>query len=182
MRNQSVKEPNSQASLVQIMSPQKSDILKGNGTTFLKYGRYGKPHKRQVYLNNEETRLVWKDSENGKEKHLRVQEIMSVMIGSDHTKVLKKHKIPVEFDNYCLSIITPKRTLDLRFDDQKVIQIWYEKLRAVITLNSESRLIRENQQTNLNRAKLNQLRDLLEALWREEILMNWQNYWSPLRR
>lgn len=39
------------------------------------------------------------------------------MIGADHTKVMKKFNIPVEYDNYCLSLITKKRTLDLRHDD-----------------------------------------------------------------
>lgn len=66
------------------------------------------------------------------------------MIGADHTKVMRKHKIPVEYDNFCLSIVTKKRSLDLRVDDQKTIQVWYEKIKSLITSNSESRIQKEN--------------------------------------
>ena len=70
--------------------------------------------------------------------------MQNVMIGADHTKVMRKHKIPVEYDNFCLSIVTKKRSLDLRVDDQKTIQVWYEKIKSLITSNSESRIQKEN--------------------------------------
>lgn len=54
-------------------------------------------------------------------RQLKVKDIINVMIGSDHTEVFRKHKIPVEYDNYCISIITNKRSLDLRYDDVKIV-------------------------------------------------------------
>jgi len=86
---------------------------------FTKYGRYGLPHKRLVQLSDDDTLIQWKDPKKSKEKlrQLCTEDIVSIMIGADHTKVMKKQKIPVEYDNFCMSIITKKRSLDLRFDD-----------------------------------------------------------------
>ena len=62
------------------------------------------------------------------------------MIGADHTKVMQKQKIPTEYDNFCMSIIAKKRSLDLRYDgDMKVIQVWSEKIKKIIEANSENR-------------------------------------------
>ena len=102
---------------------RRNEILKEKGTVFIKYGRYGKPHKRTVYLSQDESKLFWRDSDKASEKPraFKTADIINVMIGSDHTDVFKKHKIPLEYDNYCISIRTQKRTLDLRYDDHKII-------------------------------------------------------------
>lgn len=162
----------------------RNELLKVKGTIFIKYGRYGKPHKRTVYLNSDESKLLWKDSEKPLEKprSFKTSEILNVMIGSDHTKVFKKHKIPLEYDNYCISIRTAKRTLDLRYDDQKIIQVWFEKIKNIITSNSESRIAKQTQDGQLKSLKRNEIREIIDEIWKNEILLNWQNYWDPLNR
>ena len=42
-----------------------------------------------------------------------IKELVAVLIGSDHTAVMRKQKIPPNFDNYCISIIGKERSLDL---------------------------------------------------------------------
>lgn len=104
------------------------------------------------------------------------------MIGADHTKVMRKHKIPLEYDNFCLSIMTKKRTLDLRVDDQKTIQVWYEKIKSIIASNSESKIKKENRLQEFNKVKRSALKEAIEEIWKNEILLNWQSYWDPIKK
>lgn len=60
-------------------------------------------------------------------------------MGADHTDVFKKHKIPLEYDSFCFSIITPKRTLDLRYDDTTIIKIWVDQVQNLIVRNHENK-------------------------------------------
>mmetsp|Transcript_39488 Transcript_39488/g.37953 ORF Transcript_39488/g.37953 Transcript_39488/m.37953 type:complete len:183 (-) Transcript_39488:312-860(-) len=100
------------------------DIFSGEGTKFLKYGRRGKPHFKQVYITEDQSRLFWGEIKNGMKKKMKwlwLKEVQEVLVGSDHTKVMKKQKIPPDFDNQCLSIITAKRSLNLRNESPVVI-------------------------------------------------------------
>jgi hypothetical protein len=60
------------------------------GTEFLKYGRYGKPHKRLVSLDSTKASILWRDSKTPTEKprFILTSEITEVIIGSDHTAVM----------------------------------------------------------------------------------------------
>jgi hypothetical protein len=60
------------------------------GTEFLKYGRYGKPHKRLVSLDSSKASIFWRDSKTPTEKprFILTSEITEVIIGSDHTLVM----------------------------------------------------------------------------------------------
>jgi len=84
-----------------------------------------------VYLNDDETEILWRDRVNQKDKprKMPVKDLESVQIGSDHTAVMRKQKIPAVFDNYCISIIGKDRSLDLMIQDKKTIQMWCEKIR-----------------------------------------------------
>jgi hypothetical protein len=57
-----------------------------------------------------------------KTRYIKTEDILRVIVGADHTKVMQRFHIPNEYDNMCFSIITAKRTLDLRYDDPKIIQ------------------------------------------------------------
>lgn len=74
-------------------------------------------------MDNDETQIVWRDPSKPTEKprYIACCDIKNVVIGADHTKVMQRHNIPVEYDSNCLSIISAKRTLDLRHDDEKTI-------------------------------------------------------------
>ena len=84
-----------------------------------------------VYLNEDESAILWRDrlKDNDKPRKMLIKELEVVMIGSDHTVVMRKQKIPMQFDNYCISIIGKDRSLDLMIQDKKVLQLWSEKLR-----------------------------------------------------
>lgn len=65
-------------------------------------------------------------------RSIKVHEIIDVKIGCDHTKVFKKHKIHMDYDDKCMSIICKKRTLDVRHDDPNIIKEWYLKIQNLI--------------------------------------------------
>ena len=156
-------------------------MLKTKGTVFIKYGRVGKPHQRLVQLNEDESMLLWKDPQRITEKarYISCSEIESVVIGADHTKVMQRHKIPVEYDNHCVSIMTPTRTLDLRYDDPKVIQVWVDKIRLIIRLNQEAKEQIEQESFEKSRGQRAECRVVIESVWKNEILLNWGSYWDP---
>jgi hypothetical protein len=57
---------------------------------FIKYGRWGSPKLRSVYLNSEETLILWRDTKKLKQKPrgIKINEISEVRIGRDHTEVM----------------------------------------------------------------------------------------------
>ena len=70
---------------------EKKMIFKEQGTIFTKYGRYGDPKQRQVFLDEKETAILWKDRlSNDKPRKMLIKELDTVQIGSDHTAVMRK--------------------------------------------------------------------------------------------
>ena len=63
---------------------------------------------------------------------MAIKELETVLIGSDHTAVMRKQKIPPAFDDYCVSIIGKDRSLDLMIQDRRTIQMWCTKIRQLI--------------------------------------------------
>ena len=124
----------SQRKYQETLLKERNQIFKEQGTIFTKYGRYGDPKQRMVYLNEEETEILWRDRINQKEKprKMAIKELETVLIGSDHTAVMRKQKIPAVFDDYCVSIIGKDRSLDLMIQDRRTIQMWCEKIRQLI--------------------------------------------------
>ena len=61
-----------------------------------------------------------------------IKEIESILIGSEHTQIMRNAKIPMRFDNFCISIIAKYRSLDLYLqEDSEVIQMWQQKLERI---------------------------------------------------
>lgn len=54
------------------------------GTKFLKYCRRSKPKKRLVFLNDDETEILWKEADRReKPRSMLVRDLETVIIGSD---------------------------------------------------------------------------------------------------
>ncbi len=69
----------------------------------------------------------------------------------------------------------------MRHDDPKIIKIWYDQIRIIIRTNQQ--LIEK--QREADSLKINQqyqrLKNVLEDIWREEILVRWENYWDCIK-
>jgi hypothetical protein len=55
------------------------------------------------------------------------------VIGHNTTEVMRKNKVPVEYDSLCFSIIGRERTLDLKAEniEQRAKWVRYFKLRLI---------------------------------------------------
>jgi demethoxyubiquinone hydroxylase (CLK1/Coq7/Cat5 family) len=60
--------------------------------------------------------------------------------------------------------------------------VWFEKIKNIITSNSESRIAKQEVQGQLSTLQKNEMREIIDELWRNEILLNWQSYFDPLNR
>lgn len=69
------------------MISDKHPIFHEKGTEFTKYGRYGNPKSRLVWLNPQETEILWRDKEYPAEapRSMLISDVIDVQIGSDHT-------------------------------------------------------------------------------------------------
>lgn len=97
------------------------------GHSLLKYGRKGKPHIRHIYLSELEDKINWKIAENNNNetvRYIKISDITEVKIGYNSTDVLKKNKVPKEFNHLCFSLISKKRTLDVKCDNMQQKKKW----------------------------------------------------------
>jgi len=56
----------------------------------------------------------------GRESQVRrilLDDITDIKVGINATNVLRRHNLPKELDNVCMSVITRNRTLDLKAND-----------------------------------------------------------------
>lgn len=106
------------------------------GEFFLKFGRMGKPHMRYVQVSDDEEMIYWyevsqEDQESIQEvknrgmnlmqrlgtraqlKWICSEDIVDIKVGYNASPVLKRHKLPIEFDDLIFSIQTRTRSLDL---------------------------------------------------------------------
>lgn len=179
-------------------SERNTQLLRTEGTIFTKYGRYGAPKQRLVYLNEDETAICWRDRINKQEKprKLLIKDVRSVLIGADHTEVMRKQKIPAQFDYQYISILATNRSLDLSIDDKAAIHLWCEKIsrllearqaRAQKSLYEASPEVASPHLGQQSEAEVQiHTKDAcpgsLVYLWKCELLNNLQNYWNPLSK
>jgi hypothetical protein len=77
----------------------------------------GKPHMRFVSVSENEDFIYWGEQKalfgNTRSKFIRREDIVDIKVGYNASAVLKRHKLPIEFDDLIFSIQTKTRTLDL---------------------------------------------------------------------
>lgn len=80
-----------------------------NGQVFVKYGRYGKPHLKKVWLTDDYSEIRWQDPD-GKTacRALPMAEVTDVVIGHAASDVLRRAQIPKSKDTLCFSLHASK--------------------------------------------------------------------------
>jgi len=53
-------------------------------------------------------------------RSINIKKIRDIYLGCTSTDVMRKNKVPLEFDSNCFSIKTDERTLDLKCDSSKI--------------------------------------------------------------
>ena len=65
-------------------------------------------------------------------RRIPLEEIVDIKVGISATNVLKRHGLPKELDNVCMSVMTRNRTLDLKANDfqtrNKWVQYFYDRV------------------------------------------------------
>jgi hypothetical protein len=147
------------------------------GTVFTKYGEYGKPHSRMVKLSQDEKRLIWYPIDGcgifKSTKSLEVSEILDVYIGSSASKIFQKYNIPLDFDSHCFSIVSSRRSLDLRKDDEAVCKKWYQAIKFLIRRTRSVKELKNNKNYLKDVSNKN---EIVSEIWKTEILPNWHIY------
>ena len=172
-----VNEPNKDPN-VQMIDPSNGDgkgevIIKmlKSGEIFIKYGKYGDPHPRNVKLSEDEKKLYWYSSGGcnifKKMKFIEISDIKDVYIGASASKIFEKYKIPPDYDSCCFSIVSGKRSLDLRKDDESVCKKWYQGIKYILRKNRSIFDLKKNKSN---------MKSFISDIWINEILPNWHIY------
>ena len=100
--------------------------------------------QRKIYLSPDEKEIRWVDANNFFEKYryIRVTDIIDLTLGCT-SQVMKANKVHPQFDSMCFSIITNKRSLDLKARDSETRAKWVNYIGALLIQNRENRRKKE---------------------------------------
>jgi len=129
--------------------------IMNDGYTFRKYGKFGAPHERIVYLD--EKKIIWKDIKNLKDRNfILIPDITEIKEGRQ-TKKFKKYpsKIKKNIDS-SFSIITHKRTLDLEASNPSIKVEFISNLNIILNeTRKRDKKMQENQESQNKQEKNN---------------------------
>ncbi|KAL4445926.1 hypothetical protein ABPG74_010918 [Tetrahymena malaccensis] len=150
-----------------------------SGSLFLKYGRSGSPKEKFVNLSESGDKIQWCDPKNkSKKREILIDDIYEITIGSDKTEVLKKNKVPKQFDNLCFSLLVighdnGKRSLDLKAKDEdqrnKWVRFCYQRL-----------LFAKQQAFEIKKAKfsMQEYKEEIAGIWKSQIFEQFDKFWD----
>jgi hypothetical protein len=168
------------------MSSERGTIVNGEelidmlklGQKFLKYGRSGEPHERYIYLSQDEQTLFWKPltcSCFNSDRSIKTKSLINVYIGTSNSIIFNRYKIRPEYELNCFSILSEKRTLDLRHEDSKIVKKWSQAIKYLI-----KRVISKFEVKKKKLKELSNRKEIISDFWRTEILPNWTHYRDSL--
>lgn len=145
------------------------------GNRFFKYCLKSSPHFRFVYLNRTESKICWLRLSFCKwfqcPKAISVRDLLGVYIGAGHSQVFDKALISPEFDQYCFTIESSKRTLDLRNDNEAICDKWYRGIKYLIQRNQSSFNAKEVYPSIVNNVK-----EKVSLIWESEVIPYWTSF------
>ena len=108
------------------------------GQIFMKYGKWGKPHEKLVYLSSDTKYIEWKDPATNKDQ-IGSLELTSVQRIEDYEKSVYFCKKKVEEDQkkFCFSIVGAKRNLDLQAREMYIKNTFIDALRTLMNNKKE---------------------------------------------
>ena len=102
------------------------------GAVFMKHGRKGMPHRRQVKLNAALSHICWRDAEGGDAEEWRdmpLDSVVSLMEGKTTPVFKRTLSGKAAKDDLCFSLIGKERTLDLEAETPGVRETWVVALK-----------------------------------------------------
>lgn len=117
--------------------------------------------------------IQWGGEGAKEQRFINLNDVIDIAQGCRTTEVMRRNNIPQEFDQFCFSIITKYRTLDLKSGDTKIKKSWINHLYKV--------LIQRRQEISLkfsNKRKLRDNYERIDEIWRVDIFPNWEKHWD----
>ena len=170
------KESNTNSSNQQLSDKEAEEYLPmlQQGQIFLKYGNYSTPHERFFQLSQDKKKLLWNKVSGctifSPFKSISVDKMKDVYIGVDSSNVFRRFDIPVDYDQNCFSIVTDKRSLDLRNENEAVTVKWFYAIKFLIK-QAKTKESMENFNKNYKVDEEN-----LKDIWVNEIIGKWDHY------
>jgi len=111
------------------------------GTPFLKYGRFGYPHFRQIQLSKDNTKILWYSrGKSTKETQISLDSVTEIKFGQQTTN-FHRHRAPeLEKSSFSLIYENGHKTLDLIAKDPNEYRIWVEGLKSLLRLSKDGDL------------------------------------------
>lgn len=93
-----------------------------------------------MFLSEDETKIQWvmDPPENEEPRFILINDISDLSLGIG-SAVMRKNKVPTNFDSLCFTITTTQRTLDLKARTTKERGKWINYLRAILIQRRELR-------------------------------------------
>jgi len=118
------------------------------GTTLLKYGKYGKPKFKMFHLSKDHKYLVWySQKKNSEETRIRIKEIRKIAIGSDSKVVEKTKKADVHETSFTIFYGKANnekhwKSLTVTAKNEKEAFVWAQGLKILSDASKQGRHIR----------------------------------------
>lgn len=142
------------------------------GEFFTKYGNKGDPHKRKVFLSDDSKYICWNNptcSYFSSVKKIPILELKNCYFGIQQSDIFGKYKIGKEFESNCFSIVSSKRTIDLRHDSELIVKSWFKAIKNLISYHQIQEKIKKKE------LKSNSIL-IIDEIWKSTILPNWEKY------
>ena len=93
-----------------------------------------------MFLSEDETKIQWVNDPPQSEtpRFILIDDITDLTLGIG-SAVMRKNKVPTDFDSLCFTITTEQRTLDLKAKTTKERGKWINYLRAILIQRREER-------------------------------------------
>ena len=109
-----------------LVTAHHSSQLLHSGTLLVKYPRKGPPRSRYFFLSPDESQLLWRHSRESPDRprSIGISTIVEILVGATNTENFRRHRVPVQMDNLCFSLVTRERSVDLKADSKEEMSVW----------------------------------------------------------
>jgi len=136
---------------------------------------------RFIYVSEDELTLFWcrlvEGNKKARVRFIRCNEIIDIRVGCNATDILKQYQVPIEYDDSLLSIITKKRSLDLKASNSEIRNLWVKFLKIIFSENEKKLMTGKGEKEEAKRFKE---KEELEEIWEEDIMTHFGDHWDYL--
>lgn len=143
-----------------------------------------KIRKKELSLNQAETKLIWYKEGKSNSNSLKLNEIVEVEIGITDLflQYMKEDKFQdlVQDFKLCISLKTQKKSYAFYGVSKREVQMWYDRLKTIAEVNNSAKIDAysdENAEPSLVEFKYDKVK---ETVWEDKIIPNWQKYFDCL--